>query len=438
MDRIINELLKGRKSCHCGLKHECSIDNVIIEKNAINKIPSLLNGYRYKNIVLVADNNTYKVCGQRIYKLLVSSDFNVVNLVYQRDDLLIPNEEAIEELSNEVSADTDVIIGIGSGVINDLCKYVSFKMNLPYIIVATAPSMDGYASVGAAMIIKNMKITYNAHVPKAIISDTDILKEAPMDLIRAGFGDMVGKLSALNDWKLSNIITDEVICDEVYDLVMNAVRICIYDADGIANLYEESVKRLMEGLVIVGIAKSYMGNSRPASGSEHHLSHFYEVINIMKGKPYFLHGIDVAFSTVVTCALRHKLASSEPIDFEYSFDGEQWEKNIYNIYGEAAEGVISLQKRLGLYSNKNFKKITDNWDKIREVLCEVPSYLDIVELIKIVGLNMKSFYDMYDEEMIINSILYAKDLKDRYTLFWLLQDVGLLERASDGFAKDIL
>ena len=88
-----------------------------------------------------------------------------------------------------------MIVGIGSGVIQDLCKYVSFNKNLPYFIIATAPSMDGYASKGAAMITDNMKVTYNAHVPEVIIGDVDILKNAPMDMIKSGYGDILGKFS---------------------------------------------------------------------------------------------------------------------------------------------------------------------------------------------------------------------------------------------------
>ena len=94
-----------------------------------------------------------------------------------------------------------MIIGIGLGVIQDLCKYVSYNAKLPYFIVATAPSMDGYALKGAAMIMGNMKVTYNAHVPEAIIADTEILKDAPMDIIRSGYGDILGKFSCLNAWR---------------------------------------------------------------------------------------------------------------------------------------------------------------------------------------------------------------------------------------------
>ena len=136
---------------------------------------------------------------------------------------LIPNEDALATLEAAVTGDTQLIVGVGSGVINDICKQVSFVKGLPYYIVATAPSMDGYTSVGSALILKGMKVTLNARPPKAIVADTQVLKSAPLDMIQAGVGDILGKYSCLNDWKLSALVNGEYFCQKVYDLVYEAV-----------------------------------------------------------------------------------------------------------------------------------------------------------------------------------------------------------------------
>lgn len=135
----ISEWLKGR-ACSCGKRHTCNIDNVVIEEGAINKIYDL--AAVYERIIIVADKNTYDVCGRKAAELLKEKLQD--KLVFE-DDLLIPDETAVEKLNNVVSDTTDLILGVGSGVIQDLCKYVSFSRNLPYYIAATAPSMDGYA-----------------------------------------------------------------------------------------------------------------------------------------------------------------------------------------------------------------------------------------------------------------------------------------------------
>ena len=288
----INELLKGITGCACGKDHTCDIKAVVVESGAVNALRELCKDYN--NILLCADTNTYAVCGKKAESIIADKIETVK--VFAPDGLLIPNEEAIDALSACITDKTDLIVGVGSGVINDLCKHVSFSNGLRYYIVATAPSMDGYASVGAAMITDNMKTTFDARVPAALIGDVDVLKDAPMDMITSGFGD----------WKLSALINGEYMCDYVYNLTYDTVLKTQSLAKGVETRDPETIKTLMEALVIVGIAMAFVGNSRPASGSEHHLSHYFEITGIVKGRDYLLHGIDVVYSTIETQKLRER------------------------------------------------------------------------------------------------------------------------------------
>ena len=155
-------LLAGKKDCACGREHLCPISGVSVGKGAINEL--LKYAESYKNILVVCDQNTLKTGGEAVAEILKEKAYDL--LVYESEGFLVPDEAAIEEMESKLQSNTDLIVGIGSGVINDLCKYVSFKHDLPYFIVATAPSMDGYASNGAALIIKNMKVKqyYYQHV----------------------------------------------------------------------------------------------------------------------------------------------------------------------------------------------------------------------------------------------------------------------------------
>lgn len=412
----INELLKGVKNCACGKDHGCGIKAVEIGSGAVNRLPSLCE--KYKSIVIAADANTYSVCGRRVSELLADKAEYVK--VFEPNGLLIPNEEAIDALSAVVTDKTDLIVGVGSGVINDLCKYVSFKKDLPYFIVATAPSMDGYASVGAAMITENMKTTFNARVPAAIIGDVDVLKDAPMDMIKSGFGDIIGKYSALNDWKLSALVNGEYLCKYVYDLTYDTVIKTRALAGGIEKRDPETIKTLMEALVIVGIAMAYVGNSRPASGSEHHLSHYFEITGIVKNREYLLHGIDVAYSAVETQKLREKILALNAMPKKtYEFDRADWEAHIRQSYGRAAQGVIALQDKLGLYGAGLEKIYREKWDDIIGILREAPSSDELCEILKTAGMDYADFEKFYGAEVIKDAVLYAKDLKDRYTVLWL-------------------
>ncbi|MBQ6614520.1 MAG: sn-glycerol-1-phosphate dehydrogenase [Clostridia bacterium] len=410
----IKELVKGIENCECGKSHACPIDYVEIGHGATRILPEICK--EYNNILLVSDKNTFKVCGADVKALLGDKVENSV-VMEDNGDVVIPNEEKIAEIEGFITDKTDLIVGVGSGVINDLCKYVSHKHDLYYYIVATAPSMDGYASVGSALILEGMKITLNARPPKAIVADTAVLKDAPMDMIRAGYGDIVGKYSCLNDWKLSAFINNEYFCKTVYDLTYSCAKQVETLADGINNRDEETVGVLMEALVAVGIAMAYVGNSRPASGSEHHLSHYFEITCILEKKEYFAHGIDVAFSAIATAKLREDMLKGTPK--KIAFNRAEWEENIRRVYHSSADGVIALQDKLGWYNNDDSAIVEGKWEEIKNILSEVPTEAEFRAMVERVGLKYSDFEKLYGKEKIADSILYAKDLKDRYTVLWL-------------------
>ena len=410
----INEIHKKYQNCECKKEHNCPIDFVKIGNGAINELTGIWKGYN--NILLISDENTYRVCGKNVYKLLGDKVFK--NLILTKNgDVVIPNEEKIAEIEEALKENTDLIIGVGSGVINDLCKYVSFKNNLPYYIVATAPSMDGYASVGAALILEGMKVTLNARPPKAIIADTSVLKDAPIDMLKAGYGDIIGKFSCLNDWKLSAVINNEYFCKEIYDMTYNEAERVKGLAKDIKERKENAVKALMEALVIVGIAMSYVDCSRPASGSEHHLSHFFEITGILEEKGYYPHGIDVGFSSVVTAKIREEIINRKPQKRE--FNRSLWEEEIKRVYLSSASGVIALQDKLGWYNKDDSKKIEENWEKIVEILKEAPKAEEFKAMLCDVGLLYEDFEKFYGTKKIQDAVKFSKDLKDRYTVLWL-------------------
>ena len=413
----INELLKGA-DCSCGRHHSCAIDYVAVEAGAISHLRELAKDYG--TVLLVADENTWAAAGAQTLSALAEK--KVTRCVFSGATVLIPNEAAIDRVTAAMDG-IALIVGIGSGVIQDLCKYVSLKSGVPYFVVATAPSMDGYASTGAAMILDGMKVTVPAGVPKAILADPEVLKNAPMEMIRAGYGDIVGKYSALNDWKLSREVNGEYFCREIYDLTFEMVQKTLALAEGLVNRDGESVKVLMEALVMVGIAMSCAGSSRPASGSEHHLSHFFEITGIVHNRPYFTHGIDVAYSTVITAQLREKLLEKAWPEKQYRPARGDYEKEMDRIYGPVAEGCIALQDKVGLYEKDMVSRYKEMEPELRAILKEMPTAAQIGEMLRAVGLDMAEFYDLYSEETLRDAIGYAKELKDRYTVLWMHYDM---------------
>ena len=410
----INKLLKGVK-CECGRHHTCDIDYVFIEENAILRLTDICKNYN--SILLVADQNTFTAAGSKTEAALCGKIADRV--IFSGKKILVPNEDATNTVMVK-NTDKDLIIGIGSGVIQDLCKYVSFKSGIPYMVVATAPSMDGYASDGAAMILGGMKETVKAGLPRAIIADTFVLADAPLDMIKAGYGDIIGKYSALNDWELSATINGEYFCRYIYDLTLGEVLKTLNLADGLLKRNPQSVKALMEALVVIGILMSFAGSSRPASGSEHHLSHFFEITGIIDSTEYFAHGIDVGYSTVITSKIRERLLANP---FPKKINRPDYKKAVKEIYTRVADGCLTLQEKVGNYDANRLSVYLEKEAEIKSILRKVPTAAEIEKMLGLVELNIDEFYNFYQDKKIKNAVNYAKDLKDRYTVLWLNYDL---------------
>ena len=414
---MINQYLAGF-DCTCGKHHSCPVDYVAIEHGAISHLTRLCE--KYQNILVVADENTFRAAGAKTEAALQGKQYT--KLIFDGSTILIPNEIAVERVQKELPGH-DLIIGIGSGVMQDLCKYVSFFSGVPYFVIATAPSMDGYTSDGAAMIMGGLKVTYACGLPSVILADTEVLKDAPFDMIQAGYGDIVGKYSALNDWKLSRAVNDEYFCQKIYDMTMDSLQRTQSVAEGLVRRDEESVKILMEALIFVGIAMKFAGTSRPASGSEHHLSHYFEIVGIERGEPYFPHGIDVAFSTILMAGIREEILGKAFPDKLFRQPREEYEAEIKRVYGSAAEGCIALQDKVGNYAKNRLPVYLEKEAEIRQILAEMPSAEEITRILAAVGYDTADFYKLYDAQKIKDAIPYAKELKDRYTVLWLYYDL---------------
>lgn len=417
----IQSLLMGKHDCACGRKHTCDVRYVELGDGVLDRLGDICRDFH--RIHIVSDQNTDPLAGDVVRAVL--GEKCVSHTLFGKE-VVIPDEAAIAAIEADMDACVDFIIGIGSGVINDLCKHVSFTHGIRYAIVATAPSMDGYASVGAALILGGMKVTLNARVPYAILAESRVLATAPVEMLQSGYGDIVGKYSCLNDWKLATLLRGEYFCQEVFDTVMDVVRATEGTAKSILSRNQDAVCRLMEGLVTVGIMMSYVGNSRPASGSEHHLSHFFEITGILNKTPYYPHGIDVLYASVVTEKLREALLSRKPPFAAHRQDRAEWENEIHRVYTSAAAGVIALQDKVGLYKEIDSQALENKWSSICQVLSDAPSAAVMEGFVDAIGLNMADFHAFYKENILSDAVLYAKDLKDRFTVLWLAYalDIG--------------
>ena len=308
MDSILNmkvcDMTGYSYLCSCGRRHSVDIQRIAVGKGVIKELPEILSDFRDKKIILVSDANTWKIAGERVLQLLEGGGYSQVSTVFLESEdypTVVPDERVVARLLYETSNDTSLLLAVGSGTINDVCKIVSYKMGIASATVGTAPSMDGYASSMSPLIVNHAKVTYLSHYPYAIVCDSEIMATAPDVMFRAGFGDIVGKYTALADWQLTVKINGEYYCETTARLVRNAVDLCVQEAEAYMKRVPQAIDRMNEALLLSGIAMGLVGISRPASGCEHHMAHFWELDALKKGTEHPLHGNSVGVGSIVAC-----------------------------------------------------------------------------------------------------------------------------------------
>lgn len=425
----------NNKNCLCGKEHTFSSD-VIIGKGAINQIPQVLEKYKAKKVFVVADKNTYSAAGKSVCEIIENAGVGVSSYVFNKA-ALEPNETSVGLAIMYLDKKCDAVIGVGSGVINDICKIVASVSNKPYIIVGTAPSMDGYASDSSSMTREGFKLSLSSKTPDVIIGDIDILCKAPTKMMLSGLGDMLAKYVSICEWRIASLINGEYYCEQVATLVRTALKRCIDNADGLLKRDETAVSAVFEGLVIGGVAMKFAGVSHPASGVEHYLSHIWDMRALEFGTPEDFHGIQCAIGTLATVKLYEQIAEITPdkqkaLDYVAEFDYGKWSEELVGFLGKAAQNMIESEKRENKYSKpkheKRLDKIIENWDKILDIIKdELPSSKEIENLLDKLHAPKTVSEIGLDPSIMPMTFKASKDVRDKYILSRLAWDLGIID-----------
>ncbi len=443
----LKQYLGKEINCGCGRTHATPLDELDIDRGALKRLPTYILRKGYKKVYLVADTNTWEALGKEEAEELDKAGVSFSQYILPYTDL-IPNEQSVGEVVIHCPADCDLILAVGSGTINDMCKFISARLKLDYIILASAPSMDGFVSVGAALIVSHVKTTYDAHCPVAVFGDPDILAQAPMKMISAGLADILGKHTCLLDWKMAHLINGEYYCQEVAQMVRDALAVVTEEGPKIKDRNPDAVKAVMEALVLTGIAMYFTGNSRPASGCEHHMSHYWEMKFEMEGRKPVLHGTKVGINTIAATYM-YRMLSAENIDFQAAkkkdFDYDGWKARVERCYVDAAPGIIALEEKCQKNNiearNKRLDFYEAHWDEMKKLINEnLPTVEALRDLLSLLGGAVNPAQIEVSTEMVKDGVVLAKEVRDRFTLLQILWDLGLSEdyslRLADFFEKN--
>ena len=276
--------------CKCGRTHSIAVKEIYIESGAVDKLEGILAGY--KNPTIVCDNNTYNAT-----KDIMKTYYETLNVIMLMGDNIHADDAQVEKVKEQLKEENDIMVAVGSGTVHDITRFVSYEHQIPFISVPTAASVDGFVSTVACLTWKGMKKTLPTQAPAYVLADTDIFGKAPFRLTASGISDLLGKYTALLDWKICHHLTGEYLCETIYELEDKAVREVESVLDDIKKGEKESMEKLMYALILSGLAMQMIGNSRPASGAEHHMSHLWEM-SIINDPVDALHGEKVSVGLI--------------------------------------------------------------------------------------------------------------------------------------------
>ena len=440
-NKTVQELIDPKGfECECGVHHAVSIKYLKTGRGVISCVPEMVSALGAKKPFVLCDKNTYEAAGRKVEEILKAAGMPYTLYVLPKDNLT-PDEWAVGNVIMHLDTSCDLILGVGSGVINDTCKEVAFKTGRINAIVGTAPSMDGFASATSSMERDHVKVSLNNQCPQGILLDADIMAQAPMRMLWAGFGDMVAKYVAVCEWRITNLITGEYYCEAIADLMRSAVKKIVDNVEALTQRDPDAVLAVAEGLVIAGLGMAFAGCSRPASGIEHYFSHMWEMMALERGLPYDLHGIQVGVGTVMSMRLYEFVKQQKPdrermLQHAAAFDRDAWENQVRRVFGKTADEIIRIEDKVKKNDPgrlaKRIDALIENWDTILQIIDEeLPAYETLYAMMKNTGMPVEPREIDVSDEDVVNAYLGARDIRDKYLSCSFLWDMGLEMEATE-------
>jgi glycerol-1-phosphate dehydrogenase [NAD(P)+] len=417
---------------------------VILRAGALEQLAACCARYLPGRQALVVDDEiTHHIAGARVTALLRQADYRVETLTVPTPATghVVADDATVAMVKAAIRPQSDFLVAVGSGTVNDVTKLASFQANLPYLVCPTALSMNGYTSAIAAILSKGVKRTLPARPAIAVVADLDIVATAPAAMTRAGLGDMLSKAVSTADWQLSHLIKGEYYCHVPLRLVEHAERACRRSAAAIGHGAPEGLQPLAEALLLSGISMVVAGSSSPASGGEHLLSHYWDMTAHWHGRREHFHGAQVGVATLVTATLYEKLRQLDAAAIDVARLRQQYlewpaqERAMRRVHGPLADAVVAeAQKKYVSLARKEqeWRFIQAHWQEIwaaldpillparaiRQVLRAAAAPTTIREL----GISAAELRTAF---------LHARDIRGRYTVLDFAQDLGVLTDLCD-------
>ena len=290
----------------------------VIEDGAIKNIVQIFRECfpNAARAILIADPRTWNAAGEMVAQVLEANGIGFSKHIVEEGGKIFHAEycyveEVRSAIKDTLSTNEGIVpIAIGSGVINDVTKLASGDLHLPYMVVATAASVDGYSSFGASITSPEVaKQTYSCPAPRAIIADLTVIKNAPREMTAWGYGDLLSKIPAGADWILASELGVGEWHDRAWHTVQDGLAEALGNPEGVRDGDSKAFGKFVEGLMLGGFAMQDMQSSRPASGAEHMFSHILDMKHHTYKGELVSHGAQVGVATYFMSKFYEKILS---------------------------------------------------------------------------------------------------------------------------------
>ena len=428
-----------------------AIQEIVVDLGALAQAAALHRRcFGDRPALIIADENTWQAAGGALAAALESGGIAVRSHLLPGRPRPKPSVELGTSLADVMAEDDSVPHAVGSGVINDLVKFAAHRLNRPYLCVATAASMDGYASAGAPLTDQGFKKTIDCRAPQAILADLEVIAAAPAEMTGWGYGDLAGKLPAGADWLVADALGAEPIDATAWSLVQDHLPDWLAAADAVAERDPGAIAGLFAGLTIAGLAMEVHGTSRPASGADHQIAHIWEMESLTHQGEGVSHGACVAVGCVTTLALFDwllgqdltRLSPERTADSAPSLsDKNAWIDLSFPSPEIAARAKLeTAAKHLDPTQHcGRIAALTRCWPDLRrrleDQLMRAP---EMAALLHRAGAPAKASEIGVTPDRHRRTVISSRFIRSRYTVLDLLAETGLLEAALDAVFSDSL
>lgn len=427
------------------LKRTTDTKDLIIGEGVVSRTAEMFAKlFPNQKAIIVADTNTWEVAGKAVFASLEEAGIEQETPFIFTDEDLYAEWKHIERLQAHLAGVEATAIAVGSGVINDMTKYVSHLLNRKYMCVGTAASMDGYTAYGSSITKDGNKQTFDCPAPYGFVMDPVIAAAAPKELAASGYADLIAKIPAGADWMLADIVGSEKIDAFAWDLVQDGLRESLADPAAIFAGDIAKTEGLAEGLLMSGFAMQAIQSSRPASGTEHQYSHCWDMEDLSINGKHVSHGFKVGIGTLASTAALEFLLEKDLENLDVEKCIEEWkswdemELEIRKVFdgmpGHTARGLKETRDKYVDKEalRKQLEAIKQAWPELKErIRKQIIPFAELRESLRLVGAPYEPEQIGVSRERMRKTFSYIPFMRSRFTNIDVVYRCGFMAELTE-------